>query len=213
MAEFKKEEVLSFLSGAIHDGCLVKRTTRKAYDMQFYQKNREWLEKSVLKRLEILGIRTPIRGPYKSCYYLKFGNKLLYTELKCRVDKLPKSRKLQKLFIRGFWDAEGSCPHVEEYLAGRRKRARIPLQIGFHQNGTKALLEEIRQSLERFGIQCSRVEGPISRPVNKKPEFRFFVYSVNRIRKFMEMIKPEHPEKSKRLKLLLENVSPANRKL
>ena len=57
------KEDIAYLSGAIHDGCLVKRKTRKRYDVQFYQKNKEWLEKSVQKRLQSFGIKTLIQGP------------------------------------------------------------------------------------------------------------------------------------------------------
>ena len=127
------------------------------------------------------------------------------------MGKLPEDRELQKLFIRGFWDAEGSCPHVEKYLKGERKRKKIPPQIGFHQNGDKTLLEEIRKNLIGAGIKCSELDGPLHRPVNKKPEFRFFIYSVKRVRRFYELIKPEHPEKKMRIMLLLENVNPSDR--
>lgn len=200
-------EDLAYLSGAVHDGCLVKRTTRTGYDIQFYQKNREWLEKSILPRLESLDITTPIRGPWKTCFYLKFGNKKLYKTLEQTMNTLPTEPRLQIAFIRGFWDTEGSCPHVEKYLLGQRKR-RIPPQIGFHQNGSDQLLTEVRNALERFGIECSAMSGPLSRPVNKKPEYRFFIYSVNRIRKFSELIQPEHPDKKKRIALLLKSIKP-----
>ncbi len=183
------------------------------YDIQFYQKNREWIENSIIRRLNGLGIETPIRGPWKKCYYLKFGNKMLYKTLEKYMDTVPKNPRFQISFIRGFWDTEGSCPHVEKYLAGERKRNKIPPQIGFHQNGTSELLVEVRGILMKYGIQCSKISGPISRPVNKKPEFRFFIYSTNRIRKFSMLIKPEHPEKANRLTLLFGNVGPANRRL
>jgi len=208
-----EQEIIAYLCGAIHDGCITKRKTRQRYDMQFYQKNRDWLNDSVLKRLNMLGIDTPIRGPYKSCYYLKFGNKRLYEILKEQVDIVPDDSELQKLFIRGFWDAEGSCPHVEKYLNGERKRKKIPPQIGFHQNGSPELLKQVRGVLVSSGIKCSEIDGPLKRPVNKKPEFRFFIYGAGRITKFSEMIKPEHPEKMMRLRFFAEKMSTANRKL
>lgn len=206
-------EDIAYLSGAIHDGCLVKRRTRVRYDMQFYQKNKDWLNDSVLKRLNRLGIDTPIRGPYKSCFYLKFGNKRLYEILREQVDNVPKDSGLQKLFIRGFWDAEGSCPHVEKYFNRERKRKKIPPQIGFHQNGSPRLLEQVRGVLVSSGIKCSEIDGPLKRPVNKKPEFRFFIYGAERITKFSELVEPEHPEKRMRLAFFVEKMSTANRKL
>jgi hypothetical protein len=204
---------IAYLSGAIHDGCLVKRKTTTRYDIQFYQKNRTWLRESILERLNKLGIDTPIRGPWKNCYFLKFGCKWLYKELDNRMNKLPKDKDMQIEFIRGFWDAEGSCPHVEKYLNGERKRGKIPPQIGFHQNGTKELLNEIRETLISYGTNCSKLEGPILRPVNKKPEYRFFIYSVKRIKYFFNLVQPEHPDKRKRLILMFGNVNPSNRKL
>ena len=204
-------EHIAYLSGAIHDGCLVKRMGIKRYDIQFYQKNREWLEKSIIPRLKTFGIQTPIRGPWKNSYYLKFGNKRLYKTLEEHKDMLPEDPEMQRMFIRGFWDTEGSCPHVEKYLNGERKRSKIPPQIGFHQNGDDKLLKQVRNALINFGIECSKISGPLDRPVNKKPEFRFFIYSVNRIRKFSEIIKPEHPDKAKRLCLLFGSVNPSNR--
>lgn len=210
---FHLTEDIAYLSGAIHDGCLVKRKTIKRYDIQFYQKNQEWLKKSVLVRLQRLGIETYIRGPRKNTYFLKFGNKRLYKTLEKYMNEIPYTLKFQLVFIRGFWDAEGSCPHVEKYLNGKRSRKKIPPQIGFHQNGNYAILRDIRKVLMNLGIECGKISGPISRPVNKKPEFRFFIYSVKRIKKFFELIKPEHPEKRKRLLLLFETVNPSNRKL
>lgn len=207
------EKDMAYLSGAIHDGCLVKRKTTKRYDIQYYQKNSGWLRNSISNRLEKMKISTPIRGPWKNSYYLKFGNKWLYKELEKRKEMMPENNELQILFIRGFWDAEGSCPHVEKYLNGERKRGKIPPQIGFHQNGSKKLLEKVRSVLIKNGVNCSKIEGPFDRPVNKKPEYRFFIYSVGRIRKFLEIVQPEHPEKKKRLVLLLGNVNPSNRKL
>lgn len=207
------EQELAYLQGAIHDGCLVKRTTTKRYDIQFYQKNKDWLEKSVIPRLSKFGIETPVRGPWKGCYYLKFGNKRLYIELERNYDKLPEKLEMKLEFIRGFWDAEGSCPHVEKYIRGERKRGKIPPQIGFHQNGDKRILTEIREVLMEVGIECSKIDGPLSRPVNKKPEYRFFIYSVGRIKKFFNLIGTEHPDKKMRLILLFGNVNTANRRL
>lgn len=206
-------ENLAYLAGAVHDGCLVKRTSVTRYDIQFYQKNREWLEKSICPRLTSLGIETPIRGPWKSCFYLKFGHKALYKTLAILVDVVPEGTKERNAFIRGFWDAEGSCPHVEQYLLGRRRRKKIPPQIGFHQNGSDRLLQDVRGALIASGIACSNMSGPLYRPVNKKPEFRFFIYGVGRIKAFFNLIQPEHPDKRKRLLLLFEHMSPANRTL
>ena len=204
---------IAYLAGAIHDGCLVKRKIQNRYDIQFYQKQEEYLENSILSRLRKLGINTKIRGPYKGCYYLKFGNKVLYKILEKEVNRLPENAEQKLLFVRGFWDAEGSCPHVEKYLNGERKRKKIPPQIGFHQNGNREILEIIRNYLIECGIFCSKIDGPIYRPVNKKPEFRFFIYSVARIKQFLDLVKPEHSEKQMRLKLLIENVKSANCKL
>ena len=199
------QTALSYLSGAIGDGCLVKRSNIKRYDIQFYQKNKEWLEKSVLNRLLKLGITTKMRGPYKSCWYLKFGNKQLYQWLEANQLKLPSGdRESKVLFVRGFWDAEGSCPHVEKYLAGERKRKKIPPQVGFHQNGHDKveLLNSVRSFLIENGIECSKLEGPFYREQSNKPEFRFWVYGRKRIAKFISLIQPEHPEKRNRLELL-----------
>lgn len=212
-SEIEIAKNIAYLSGAIHDGCLVKRKTVQRYDLQFYQKNKSWLENSILQRLSRLGIETPIRGPYKNSYYLKFGNKWLYKTLEGLIDTVPQEPELKFLFIRGFWDAEGSCPHVEKYLNGERKRKKIPPQVGFHQNGTSELLEQIRKALINEGIKCSKIDGPLKRPVNKKPEYRFFIYSSGRIKQFLDLIKPEHSEKNMRLNLLVENVGRADRKL
>ncbi len=213
MKEIPSPEIIAYLAGAIHDGCLVKRKIQNKYDIQFYQKQKEYLENSILSRLQKLGITTKIRGPYKSCYFLKFGNKFLYKVLEKEINKLPENIEQKLLFVRGFWDAEGSCPHVEKYLNGERKRKKIPPQIGFHQNGNREILETIRNFLVECGISCSKIDGPIYRLVNKKPEFRFFIYSTGRIKQFLELVKPEHSEKLMRLKLLIENVKSSNCKL
>lgn len=197
---------LIYLLGAIRDGCLVKRKTSKRYDIQFYQKNKNWLEDSVLKRLEKYGIETKIRGPRKGVYFLQFGNKKLYKSLESMKPEFTGSNEM-KIFVRAFWDAEGSCPHVEKYLSGERRRKKIPPQIGFHQNGFENLdlLNEIKRFLETNLIECGKITGPFYRENSNKPEFRFFIYGRKRIRKFLEFVNPEHPDKRMRLKLLLEN--------
>ena len=200
-----QDESLAYLSGAIFDGSLIKRTTKR-YDIQFYQKNKAWLNNSVLTRLKKFGINTKIRGPYKGCFYLKFGNKELYKKLETNNPLNNGSKKEIILFIRGFWDAEGSCPHVEKYLSGKRKRKKIPSQIGFHQNGEENvdLLQKIRRFLQQEGIKCGKLSGPFYRNQSNKPEFKFYIYGQKRIMNFLEIIQPEHPEKHMRLILLIK---------
>lgn len=200
------EADIAYLLGAIHDGCLVKRRTTKRYDIQFFQKNKKWLEESILRRLKNFGIETKIQGPRKNVYFLKFGNKELY--------KLLENKKLEtenpefmRIFVRGFWDAEGSCPHVEKYLSGERKRKKIPPQIGFHQNGFENLnlLKQLKEFLEKNSIECGKITGPFFREQSNKPEFRFFFYGRKRAKRFLDFIQPEHPDKRMRLNLLVEN--------
>lgn len=203
---------IAYVLGAIHDGCLVHRRNAKRYDIEFYQKNKEWLENSVLKRLaRNFGTTTSVKGPRNGCYYLRFGNKHLYHLLEEQQrDGLPEvvengDTKTKLAFIAGFFDAEGYCPHVEKYLAGERRRKKIPPQISMSQNmnSTKCkLLEDIRDVLEQSGVKCSKVTGPTKRSVSKKPEFRFCIYGRKNISKFFELVQPEHPEKRKRLLML-----------
>ena len=198
-------ENLAYLAGAISDGCLVKRKIQNRYDIQFYQKNRGWLENSIIPRIREFGSNPKIYGPYKNCYYLKFGNKKLYKNLERQKIMDEADKKLKIIFIRAFWDAEGSCPHVEKYLAGERKRNKIPPQIGFHQNGFDKvnLLEKMKLFIESNGIKCSKLEGPFFRMQSNKPEFRFWIYGKHRIKSFIEIFQPEHPDKKYRSDLLV----------
>ena len=200
------------------DGALIKRKNRRTYEIQYYQKSKERLKSSIIPRLEQVGISTSIKGFYRNSYYLKFGNKQLYLLFKQSQEDITKIFNYPQLaqeFVKGFFDAEGSVPHVEKYLRGERKRKRIPPQIGFHQNGedSKFILQCIRDFLIQNGIKCSKISGPLHRKQSNKPEYRFFIYGTKEIKKFFFLIQPEHPEKRRRIILLLLHVGSGNRKL
>ena len=193
-----------YLVGAIHDGCLVKRRREKKYEIQFYQKCKEWLENSVLPRIErVINKKPKIKGPRKGVYYIKFSCKNLYVVIEKFLNNpyeiLNLDNNSQIAFVRGFFDAEGYVPNSWK----KRKK----YQIGFSQSGEKIpeVLEVVRIILERLGIKCGKYSIKPPKNFGKLKEYSFLVCGKDDVKRFFEIVRPEHPFKSFNLRKLLSD--------
>ena len=152
---------LAYLTGIFRDGGFSDYKS----EMVISQKDREWL----LRVKEILGflfgINPKITGPREkdNCYYIKYRSVALYAFFHVVLNykkfdwKTPKIIKnadteMQKWYIRGFWEAEGS------YSSG----------LSFYQSGNFKkchVLEDIKRMLSKMDID-SWTRGPY-KGVNK----------------------------------------------
>ena len=148
----------------------------------------KWLQ-NIRQLLETMfGIKITITGPRMkdNCYYIKFRSVALYAlfhvilEYRKHDWKTPKiiknaPKKIQRLYVRGFWEAEGSYSKA----------------ITFHQSGDKKTsiqLDDIKEILAKFGIE-SWLNGPY-KGVNK-PMWLLYV-PKRHVMKFFSIFEPRH---------------------
>lgn len=175
---------LAYLLGIFRDGGFSDYRS----EMVISQKDRKWLS-NVKNLLESLfDIEITMSGPRKKdgCYYLKFRSVALHSLFRVVFDykkfdwKTPEiirqsNEEIQKCYIRGFWEAEGSC-------AGG---------LTFHQSGNYEKCEvllDIQKMLDRIDI-TSWVRGPY-KGVNK-PMWTLYIPRRDNS-KFFNIIKPRH---------------------
>jgi hypothetical protein len=114
-----------------------------------------------------------------------------------------------KWYIRGFWDAEGGCPHIHNYV---RRNKPIPVMITIVQcwkNGKECPpLEYIRERLSEFGIE-SHLYLLMKSEINRKlPRFRLSITSYKHIILFHDLIGSSHPKKGANLRMLSDCLRP-----
>lgn len=109
---------LAYFAGALRDGGL---STYKS-ELVISQLSKRWLEKRIQPVLKkVFSVKCKISGPRKkdNCYYIKFRSVALFALIKILLNwekgkwKTPKiilkaPLELQKEYIKGFWEAEGS---------------------------------------------------------------------------------------------------------
>lgn len=109
---------LAYFAGALRDGAI---STYKS-ELIISQKSKEWLEKRIQPILQkVFGINCNISGPRKkdNCYYIKFRSVALFAIIKILLNWkkgewrtpeiiLRSPLEIQKEYIKGFYEAEGS---------------------------------------------------------------------------------------------------------
>lgn len=180
----KLTKELAYLAGIFRDGGFSDYKS----EMVISQKDKEWLSRIKELLESIFDITIRITGPRikDGCYYIKFRSVALYAffdvvlEYKKFDWKTPdiiknSSVDMQKHYIKGFWEAEGS------YSTG----------VQFFQSGDYKScepLEDIKNMLDKMGI-TSWTRGPY-KGVNK-PMWTLYI-PARHVQKFFEIIKPRH---------------------
>lgn len=180
----KMTKKLAYSAGIFRDGGFSDYRS----EMVISQKDRKWL--SEVKKIfeSLFDIRIKIIGPRlkDGCYYIKFRSVALYAFFHVVLDykkfdwKTPElikkaNTEIQKYYIRGFWEAEGS------YSSG----------IYFYQSGNQKncpVLEDIKKMLKKLNIE-SWIRGPY-KGVNK-PVWTLYVPKCC-VERFFDVIKPRH---------------------
>jgi intein-encoded DNA endonuclease-like protein len=147
---------LAYILGAIRDGGIHFDEKNNAYKIHFAQKNKEYLEKEISRRLtRLFNIDAPISKRKDGVHQLQFSSKPIYL-LFAKVFGMKEVQQywstpevmknapkyLKKEYIRGFYDAEGSYDH---------------LYHSWHQEGKCPPLEFISLALNTvFGIKTTK---------------------------------------------------------
>jgi len=146
---------IAYLVGSLRDGTI---NTYGKYEIAFVQKGKSWLV--YLQRImqKVFGNTSIARfekfsdGKGHWRYRFVISSRPIYEFFRCAFDVIPGKKvewstpriilsatpKIQKYYIRGFWDADGLST----------------TSLGFCQVNKQALLE-IRAMLKAFGIECA----------------------------------------------------------
>ncbi len=184
----KREE--AYLLGALGDAYL----DYKRNELQFYQKNKEWLERIN----EVLYVISGVKGKIfkRDVYLLRKRSKHLFQKLKALL-KAPKQHG--EYFVAGLFDSEGSI-----YLSTKSK---IPvIDITQSEKGLGDL-KYSRAVLSKCGIK-SFLNGPYKHWNSKKQTYHLRIYGKNCVL-FGSRIPIIHPDKVKRfITFVKETVDP-----
>src|SRR3989344_4955559 len=179
-----------FVFGASHDGFVYYRKNKNEYGLEIEQKSCQWLE-TVQEYLEkAYNKKSKIRKTKKGYFRLNVYSKELFLELK-KFHKNPylvlkQNKKFQIGFLQGIFDAEGSV---------RLERRHITVSSS-NEKTTKI----VAKLLKGIGIKT----GKPFKDMNNVISIPF--YGKENLRIFNNFIGFRHPEKEKRLELLLKNI-------
>jgi len=182
---------LGYLVGALGDASLVFRPEKAEYCVEFEQKSKGWLEKSIAPRIRReFGKRIEVKRRKSGLYRLRLYGKAPYLLLsKFWRNKsliMHEGAEFQSAFVRGFFDAEGSAP--------KRKRG-TGYRISIYQKDRQPL-RIISRILRKRGVRVGKITN--SRDIGILP-----VRGKENIRKFADLIGSEHPEKKRMLLTLV----------
>ncbi len=151
--------------------------------MQFYQKNKQWLEQINEILYEMIGERGTISK--RDVYLLRKKSKKLFLRIN---EILSEPIEHREEFIAGLFDSEGSV-----YLSTKSKIPVVDItqsEKGYH------LLVRAKTFLEGIGIKTF-LNGPYKHWNSKMKTYHLRAYGKES-RLFFSVIPMKHPEKKKR---------------
>jgi len=201
---------LSYFIGVLRDGCFTKKETNGIYRIRVYQKDKEFIE-MLFKKLTNFLIKKPIINldSRTGVWCLSINSKGIYEEI-VKLSEYPGSQKdwitpkwilsfcdsVKKEYVKGFFDAEGGVPHLDE-----KKFKNKNINIYFSQ-GNKEVLEELKFIINNFGIKTGKVCGPYYKKGYENPQYALKIHGINQVVKFYNIFDSNHPLKIKRLNLI-----------
>ena len=175
-----------FLVGALEDGYLGCRKNKGEFLVEFYQKNREWLQCQVIPRLRDIGFNPRIRRFKRNYWRVTVYSKSLYEDLanaRKTLYELLENASLEDEralnYLRGAFDCEGSV-HKTLFRITFWNRDMVKLMF-------------VKKLLVTGGIKCGRVV--YSRSVGGLP-----IYGKRNLELFSRLIGFRHPAKKASLK-------------
>ena len=183
-------EDFAYLLGALGDASITYRKKKGEYCIEYEQKNKKWLEQSIIPRIEKLYKKVSVKQRKSGLYRVRLYSKRAYFDFikywKNPIAILSFNREAQLTFVRGFFDAEGSVP---------KRHPKTCYRIFILQKD-RQVLQIISKILKSVGIITGNIE-------KNKNIFSLPIRSKRKIQLFSDLIKPEHPVKNKALKDLL----------
>lgn len=200
---------LAYLIGALRDGSVLRFQTinRERFETSVYNKEKLWLEEQIVPKLfATFGVKPKITYA-RSIYYVRIESKVLALFLHEVFDhpfgeqaywltpKIIKAspKEIQISYIRGFWDAEGTCRRLAGY--SQEVLAKISPTIDITQ--TSAFkdcppLVDISTMLKDLKIK--------SKITMRKHKYNFPIYDLRiggkeNMARFCEIIGSNHPKK------------------
>ena len=200
-----------YLAGALRDGSIYVykyKGKNKNYFVIFYQKHKEWLEKSIAPRLRNLFGKTGTIDEYKQGQYrLRLSSKKAYeyfhkemgfpiynrSQERWNVPELilKSNSDCKKLFIKAVFDTEGDVSPLSSNIK----------YVGISQKN-KSFLYDIARMLEEFKIKANPPHV-IDRKTNT---YRISITGSN-LKLFIEKIGSEHPIKKNALDRLYQQLT------
>jgi hypothetical protein len=180
-----------FVLGASHDGIVYYREEKNEYGLEIDQKSLQWLE-TVQKYLQrAYKKKSRIRKTKRGYFRLNVYSKELFHELqKFRNNPrliLDGSENFQVGFLQGIFDAEGSIRLERRYVT-------------VSSNNTKTI-KVVMTLLKEFGIK-------IGKPFKDKNNvISIPFYGKENLVIFDKIIGFRHPDKKKRLDLLVRKIA------
>ena len=180
---------LTFILGAMEDGCLTKRESIGDFTIEFDQKNKEWLEELSKCFKVVFGKTSSIKTTKRGFFRLRIHSKEIFQKLENlmkRREELIENSSLEckAKFLRGVFDSESSV---------HRKRFVIALS-----NKNTNLLKFCKNLLEDFNIKT----GSICK--SNKDVFEFCVFGRDNLEKFRQRVGFLHPDRKRKLDELLK---------
>ncbi len=192
---------LAYLVGALRDGSVLYDKNSRNYKTIWYEKSRDWLFNSIIKKAVAVFKKNPRLDEYKKGHYrVVLSSQKIYDMIRNDYDFIapqenwctPKSIKdasqeVIASYIAGFFDAEGDI-NPKKYM------------LGFSQKNYESL-EFIREWLNKNSIKTSK----IFIADKKSNTWRFYITSKENFEKFNKIVNFEHPGKIMRFRLLLQH--------
>ena len=191
---------VAYLVGALRDGSVFYDKANRTYKSVWYQKDPLWLLHSIQTRVhktfgKKIQPKEYKKGQYQALLcskkaFLLFKNEYDFVSPQINWNTPTVIRQAQDktiaAYIAGFFDAEGDIS-VENYVVGFSQKNREPLQF-------------IRDWLQSKGVICSEIFC-----ADKKSEtLRFYITSRKNHYRFNQLVPFEHPDKRRRLTVLLQ---------
>lgn len=201
---------LAYIIGALRDGCFTEIKENYIYRIRVYQKDKKWILQLAEKFQWLFDKKPAIEfDNRKNVFNLRLDSKEIYKVI-TKVAEYPGNQKqwntpkwilkspqkIQKEYVRGFFDAEGGIPHVE-------KREIKPTNIRVHfSQGNKKSLVELKKMINNFGIKTGSVCGPYFKKNYKDPQYALMIHGIKEVTQFYQIFGSLHSLKIKRLSII-----------
>lgn len=177
----------AYVLGASGDASIYHRKAKHEYCIEYEQKNAEWLEYSIRPRVsKLFGKHPAVKRRKSGLFRLRLYSKKAYSAFRAVLKHLSsilnEPKAVQRAYVKGFFDAEGSAPREK----GRR--------IEFYQKD-KRVLRIIASILRSNGIHSEKI-------TNSRDVGQLIIRGKVNIRLFQSEIGSEHPKKSAALTAL-----------